>query len=78
METKVQIRQQEIPRVHPGQTVTYAIPSLNGSIRPETIYLEGKWKIDHDNAELQSDFGRIGLLCSAKSVNLIAGVKVKR
>ena len=61
--------------VHPGQTVTYTIPSLNGSIKPNTIYLEGKWKINHDNVELQSDSGRIGLLYSAKSVNLVAGGK---
>ena len=61
--------------VHPGQTVTYTIPSLNGSIKPNTIYLEGKWKINHDNVELQSDLGRIDLLYSAKSVNLIAGGK---
>ena len=59
--------------VHLGQTVTYTIPSLNGSIKPNTIYLEGKWKINHDNVELQSDSGRIGLLYSAKSVNLVAG-----
>ncbi len=61
--------------VHPGQTVTYTIPSLNGSIKPNTIYLEGKWKINHDNVELQNDSGRIGLLYSAKSVNLVAGGK---
>ncbi len=61
--------------VHPGQTVTYTIPSLNGSIRPNTIFLEGEWKINHDNVELQSDTGRIGLLYSAKSVNLVAGGK---
>ena len=59
--------------VHLGQTVTYTIPSLNGSIKPNTIYLEGKWKINHDNVELQSDSGRIGILYSAKSVNLVAG-----
>ncbi len=61
--------------VHPGQTVTYTTPSLNGSIKPNTIYLEGKWKINPDNVELQSDSGRIGLLYSAKSVNLVAGGK---
>ena len=59
--------------VHLGQTVTYTIPSLNGSIKPNTIYLEGKWKINHDNVELQSDSGRISILYSAKSVNLVAG-----
>jgi thiol-disulfide isomerase/thioredoxin len=61
--------------IHPGQTVTYVTPSLNGSIKPNTIYLEGKWKINHDNVELQSDSGSIGLLYSAKSVNLVAGGK---
>ena len=61
--------------VLPGQTVTYSAPSLNGSIKPNTIYLEGKWKINPDNVELQSDSGRIGLLYSAKSVNLVAGGK---
>ena len=30
--------------VHPGQTVTYAIPSLNGSIKPNTIYLKENGK----------------------------------
>jgi thiol-disulfide isomerase/thioredoxin len=61
--------------VHLGQTVTYTIPSLNGSIKPNTIYLEGKWKINPDNVELQSDSGRIGILYSAKAVNLVAGGK---
>jgi thiol-disulfide isomerase/thioredoxin len=59
--------------VHPKQTVTYTMPSLNDSIKPNTIYLEGEWKVNHDNVELQSDSGRIGLLYSAKYVNLVAG-----
>jgi hypothetical protein len=38
-----------------------------------SIYLEGKWKNNLDNVELQSDTGRIILLYSAKSVNVVAG-----
>jgi thiol-disulfide isomerase/thioredoxin len=58
-----------------GQTVTYTLtPSLSDSpIKPNTIYLEGKWKNNRDNVELQSDTGRIVLIYSAKSVNLVAG-----
>jgi thiol-disulfide isomerase/thioredoxin len=61
----------------PGQIVTYTLtPSIsNSSIKPNTIYLEGKWKNNHDNVELQSDTGRIILNFSAKSVNLVAGGK---
>ena len=59
----------------PGQIVTYTLPPSisNSSIKPNTIYLEGKWKNNHDNVELQSDTGRIVLIYSAKSVNLVAG-----
>ncbi|MEJ7642556.1 MAG: redoxin domain-containing protein [Candidatus Nitrosocosmicus sp.] len=59
---------------HPGQNITYAIP-FNSSIKPNTIYLEGQWKNNPDNMELQSDSGRIVLTYSAKSVNLVAGGK---
>jgi thiol-disulfide isomerase/thioredoxin len=60
--------------IQPGQIVTYTIPSIsNSSIKPNTIYLEGKWKNNHDNVELQGDTGRIVLIYSAKSVNLVAG-----
>ena len=59
---------------HQGQIVTYAIaPSSNSTMKPNTIYLEGKWKNNHDNVELQSDTGRIILNYSTKSVNLVAG-----
>ena len=53
------------------------MPALisNGSIKPNTIFLEGKWKINHDNVELQSDSGRIFLNYSSNSVNLVAGGK---
>jgi thiol-disulfide isomerase/thioredoxin len=59
----------------PGQTVIYNLSSItsNSSIEPNKIYLEGKWKNNHDNLELQSDTGRIILIYSAQYVNLIAG-----
>ena len=60
----------------PGQIVTYNLPSTsisNSTIEPNTIYLEGKWKNNHDNLELQSDSGRIVLIYSAQYVNLVAG-----
>jgi thiol-disulfide isomerase/thioredoxin len=60
----------------PGQIVTYnLLPSSisNSTIKPNTIYLEGKWKNNHDNLELQSDSGRIVLIYSAQYVNLVAG-----
>ncbi len=57
---------------HPGQNVTYTIPS-NSSFKPNTIYLEGQWKNNPDNMELQGDTGgRIILNYTAKSVNLVA------
>jgi thiol-disulfide isomerase/thioredoxin len=61
--------------IEPGQIVTYSLtPSLsNSSVKPNAIYLEGKWKNNHDNLELQSDTGRIVLIYSAQSVNLVAG-----
>jgi len=60
--------------IQQGQTITYTIPSIsNSTIEPNTIYLEGKWKNNHDNVELQSDIGRIVLIYSAKAVNLVAG-----
>jgi thiol-disulfide isomerase/thioredoxin len=60
----------------PGQIVTYNLPPTsisNSTIEPNTIYLEGKWKNNHDNLELQSDTGRIVLNYSAQYVNLVAG-----
>ena len=59
----------------PGQIVTYNLPSSisNSSIKPNTIYLEGKWKNNHDNVELQGDTGRIVLIYSAQYVNMVAG-----
>jgi hypothetical protein len=58
----------------PDQTVSYSIPSTN-NFKPGTVYLEGNWKNNPDNMELQNDTGRILLTYHAKSVNIIAGGK---
>ena len=56
-----------------GENVTYDIPS-NSSIKPNTIYLDGQWKNNPENMELNGDTGgRIVLNYTAKSVNLVAG-----
>ena len=39
------------------------------------MYLQGKWKNNPDNMELQGDTGRIILTYYGKSVNIIAGGK---
>jgi len=56
----------------PDQTVTYSIPSTT-DFKPHVIYLQGSWKNNPDNMELQSDTGRIVLVYYGKSVNIIAG-----
>jgi thiol-disulfide isomerase/thioredoxin len=56
----------------PDQTVSYSIPS-NTNFKPSIVYLQGKWKNNPDNMELQNDTGRIVLLYYSKSVNIIAG-----
>ena len=58
----------------PDQTISYTIPS-NTHFKPHIVYLEGNWKNNPDNMQLQSDTGRIVLTYYAKSVNLIAGGK---
>ena len=58
----------------PDQTVSYSIPSTT-NFKPHVVYLQGKWKNNPDNMELQSDTGRIILTYYAKSVNIIAGGK---
>lgn len=59
---------------NPEQTVSYSVPSTT-SFKPHVVYLQGKWKNNPDNMELQSDSGHIVLTYYAKSVNLIAGGK---
>jgi thiol-disulfide isomerase/thioredoxin len=56
----------------PDQTVSYSIPSTT-NFKPHVVYLQGKWKNNPDNMELQSDTGGIVLIYYAKSVNIIAG-----
>src|SRR5215203_1754519 len=56
----------------PGQTISYSIPS-NTNFKPHIAYLQGNWKNNPDNMQLQSDTGRIVLTYYAKSVNIIAG-----
>ena len=56
----------------PDQTVSYSIPSTT-NFKPSIVYLQGKWKNNPDNMELQNDTGRIVLIYYAKSVNIIAG-----
>jgi thiol-disulfide isomerase/thioredoxin len=54
------------------QTISYSIPP-NTSFNPDTVYLDGQWKNNHDNMELQSNAGRIILTYYAKDVNIVAG-----
>jgi thiol-disulfide isomerase/thioredoxin len=54
------------------QTVSYSIPSTT-NFKPHIVYLQGKWKNNPDNMELQNDTGRIVLIYYAKSANIIAG-----
>jgi thiol-disulfide isomerase/thioredoxin len=58
----------------PNQIVTYSVPQRS-DIKPNAIYLIGDWKNNADNMELQSDTGRIALVYSAKSANIVAGEK---
>ena len=58
----------------PDQTISYSIPSTT-NFKPDIVYLQGKWKNNHDNMELQSNMGRIVLTYYGKSVNIIAGGK---
>ena len=58
----------------PNQIVPYSIPS-NTNFKPDIVYLQGNWRDNADNMELQNDTGRIVLLYYAKAVNIIAGGK---
>jgi thiol-disulfide isomerase/thioredoxin len=54
-----------------NQIVTYTFPPSD--IKSNIIYLDGKWKNNAENMELESETGRVALVYSAKSVNIIAG-----
>jgi thiol-disulfide isomerase/thioredoxin len=58
----------------PDQIISYSIPP-NTNFKPHIAYLQGNWKNNPDNMQLQSDTGRIVLTYYAKSVNIIAGGK---
>lgn len=53
-----------------GGIIDYKLPL---SIKPNNVYLEGKWKNNEDNMELVSDEGSILLIFQAKVVNIVAG-----
>ncbi len=55
-----------------NQIVSYNLLE-NSEIKPNQIYLEGKWKNDPDHMELQSNNGSIILKYNSKSVNIVAG-----
>jgi thiol-disulfide isomerase/thioredoxin len=59
---------------NPNQSVFYNLPA-NSEIKPNIIYLEGKWKNNPDNMELQSNNASIILKYNSKSVNIVAGGK---
>lgn len=59
----------------PDQTVDYSLVNTGSNIKPNVIYLDGTWKNNADNMALQSETGRIALVYSAKSVNMVAGGK---
>ncbi|HJS64502.1 MAG TPA: thioredoxin family protein [Nitrososphaeraceae archaeon] len=58
----------------PNQSLFYNLPE-NLEIKPNMIYLEGKWKNNPDHMELQSNNGSILLKYNSKSVNIVAGAK---
>ncbi|MGD1836168.1 MAG: redoxin domain-containing protein [Nitrososphaeraceae archaeon] len=53
------------------EIVSYIINK--SKVKPNMIYLDGRWKNNPDHMELQSDTGKIVLLYSAKAVNIVAG-----
>ena len=61
----------------PNQTVDYTLATTGSNIKLNVIYLDGTWKNNADNMKLQSETGRIALVYSAKSVNMVAGGKGK-
>jgi len=58
---------------NPEKTVNYTIPRSN--LDTNVIYLQGLWKNNPDNMELVGPDGKITLVYSAKSVNIVAGGK---
>ena len=55
------------------QPVKYSLADIDSDIKPNMIYLDGTWKNNADNMELLSETGRIALVYSARSANIVAG-----
>ena len=58
---------------NPEKAVNYTIPGSN--MKPNLIYLQGLWKNNPDSMELIGPDGKIMLVYSAKSINIVAGGK---
>jgi len=56
----------------PEQTVSYSFPD-NGDFSANLVFLEGDWKNNSDNVQLESDTGKVALKFKAKNVNIVAG-----
>jgi thiol-disulfide isomerase/thioredoxin len=54
----------------PGATVDYQLPK---AYAPHKVYVDGKWHNGVDSLELISTRGKIVLIYTAKSVNIVAG-----
>jgi len=58
---------------NPDKTTNYTTPGSN--LQPNIIYLQGLWKNNPDSMELVGQDGKIILVYSAKSINIVAGGK---
>jgi thiol-disulfide isomerase/thioredoxin len=58
---------------NPEKTTNYTTPGSN--LQPNVIYLQGLWKNNPDSMELVGQDGKIMLVYSAKSINIVAGGK---
>lgn len=58
----------------PDQTVSYSVQSTT-NFKPNIVYLDGQWKNNRDNMELESATGRVVLTYYAKSLNIVASGK---
>jgi thiol-disulfide isomerase/thioredoxin len=58
---------------NPEKAVNYTLPGSN--LKPNLIYLQGLWKNNPDSMELVGADGKIMLVYSAKSINIVAGGK---
>ncbi len=58
---------------NPEKAVNYTIPGSN--LKPNLIYLQGLWKNNPDSMELVGPDGKIMLVYSAKSINIVAAGK---